>query len=472
MFVGREKEKALLEDVYGEEESQFVAVYGRRRVGKTLLIREAFNYTFTFQHAGLAKGDLNDQLYAFADSLRDAGLESFDMPSSWLEAFSRLKDLVRKSNDARKVIFIDELSWMDTPRSNMLVALESFWNGWASARRDVVLVVCASATSWMLNNVIHNKGGLYNRLTCQIHLRPFTLAECEKLTQARGVEFNRHQLLEGYMILGGVPYYWNYLRRGMSLSQSIDAMFFEHDAPLAKEYDFLFSSLFRNPAPYLSVVEGLVKHGGGMSRDEIARHAKLANSGTLTKRLEELESCGFIQKFPAYGKKSNGALYRLVDNFTLFYRKFVQPKTGDEHLWTSLTNSPRRNSWCGLAFERVCMEHLPQIKGALGIAGVQTNVSSWRCAADAERGINGSQIDLLIDRRDQIINVCEMKYSTDYYAPTKAVAESIRHKVHDFQMLTATRSALHVTLVTTYGLRRNIHAGIFQSVVTADDLFT
>lgn len=471
MFVGRDREKALLNSIACEEGSQFVAVYGRRRVGKTMLIRESFGYSFTFQHAGLAKGSLSDQLYAFADSLRDAGLEGFDTPRSWLEAFSLLKSLIRVSRDERKVIFIDELSWMDTPRSNMLVALESFWNGWASARRDVVLVVCASATSWMLDNVIHNKGGLYNRLTAQIHLEPFTLAECELLCMARGVALNRHQLLEGYMVLGGVPYYWNQLQRGKSLPQSIDAMFFERDAPLAREYDYLFASLFRNPGPYLSIVEGLARRGCGMTRDEVAQAAGVANSGTLTKQLGELESCGFVRRYAAYGKKSHGALYQLVDNFVLFHRKFVQEAKGDERFWTNLTNSPRRNAWCGLAFERVCLEHVPQIKRALGIAGVQTSVCSWSCRADDERGINGSQIDLLIDRKDQVINVCEMKFATDLYALSKAGEEAIRHKVHDFQVLTSTRSAMHVTLVTPYGLRQNAHAGTFQSVVTADDLF-
>ncbi len=471
MFVGRDREKALLNDMACEEGSQFVAVYGRRRVGKTMLIRESFGYSFTFQHAGLAKGNLGDQLYAFADSLRDAGLEGFEVPKSWLGAFSLLKDLVRASHDERKVIFIDELSWMDTPRSNMLVALESFWNGWASARRDVVLVVCASATSWMLDNVIHNKGGLYNRLTAQIHLEPFTLAECESLCAARGVVLNRHQLLEGYMVLGGVPYYWNQLQRGKSLPQSVDAMFFERDAPLAREYDYLFSSLFKNPGPYLSIVEGLARRGRGMTRDEVAQVAGLSNSGALTKRLDELESCGFVRRYASYGRKSHGTLYQLVDNFVLFHRKFVRDGEGDEHLWTNLTNSPRRNAWCGLAFERVCLEHIPQIKRALGIAGVQTNVCSWSCRADEALGINGSQIDLLIDRRDQVINLCEMKYAADSYTLTKAGEEDIRHKVHDFQSLTGTRSAIHVTLVTPYGRRQNAHSGTFQSVVTADDLF-
>lgn len=471
MFVAREVERGLLAAAYEADTSQFVALYGRRRVGKTMLVREAFGYAFTFQHAGLAKGGLKDQLYAFCDSLRDAGMCDFDAPISWLEAFSLLKNLVRQSREVRKVIFIDELSWMDTPASGMLTALEFFWNGWASARRDIVLIVCASATSWMLDNVIHNRGGLYNRLTRQIHLMPFTLGECRQFARAKGLALSDHQLLEGYMIMGGIPYYWDHMQRGLSLPQCIDAMFFARGAPLADEYDYLFASLFRRPQAHLAIVDALARRGAGMTRDEIARSCDLANSGTLTKRLRELESCGFIRRYTAYGKKAKGSLYQLVDNFTLFHKKFIAPGFDDERLWSSLTNSPARNAWCGLAFERVCLWHVPQIKATLGIAGVQTSVRAWSCGRDDERGIHGSQIDLLIDRKDQVINVCEMKFSTDVYAPSATDEEAIRHKVHDFQTLTGTRSALHPTLVTPYGLRRNAHAGVFQVVVTAEGLF-
>lgn len=147
MFVARDKERMLLESAYEEDSSQFIAIYGRRRIGKTLLVREVFGRAITFQHAGLAEGDLKDQLFAFCASLNDAGLKDFVKPSSWLEAFELLKELVRQSKSRRKVLFIDELSWMDTRKSGLITALESFWNGWASARKDVVLIICASATS-------------------------------------------------------------------------------------------------------------------------------------------------------------------------------------------------------------------------------------------------------------------------------------------------------------------------------------
>ena len=471
MFVAREDERRQLLDAYESDRSQFVAIYGRRRVGKTFLVRETFDYAFTFQHAGLAKGTLSNQLFGFCASLKDAGLVGFEPPSNWLEAFELLKDLIRSSSDKRKLIFIDELSWMDTPRCDLMVALESFWNGWASARRDIVLIVCASATSWMLDKVIHNKGGLYNRLTVQISLKPFSLHECDELARSLGIALNHHQLIECYMALGGVPYYWTHLRKGLSLPQNIDAMFFAHEAPLREEFDYLFSSLFRYPADYLAIVEALATRKAGMTREEIIATTGLADSGSLTKRLANLESCGFIRKYLPFGRSAKGALYQLTDHFTLFALRFLRGRVTDESYWSNTTNTPARNAWCGIAFERVCLAHVPQIKAALGVSGVASNVSSWTCRADPDKGIFGSQIDLLIDRRDQVINLCEMKYSIGEYAITKRVDEGIRHKVGDLQLVTKTKSSIHVTLVTPYGLKENSYSGSIQAVITGDDLF-
>ena len=472
MLVAREKEAELLRSSLDDEYSQFVAVYGRRRVGKTFLVRESFGYDFTFQHAGLAEGGLRDQLFAFSESLKDAGLSGFAQPSSWLEAFSLLKELIRRSADGKKVIFIDELSWMDTPKSGLITALENFWNGWASGRKDVVLIVCASATSWMMSKVVHNKGGLYNRLTKQINLRPFTLRECEEMLVAKGIELSRHQILECYMIMGGVPFYWDHLQRGKSLAQNIDAVFFAQDAPLKNEFKYLYASLFRHPADYLAIVSALARRKAGMTREEIIESTSLADSGALTKKLGELESCGFVRSYRAFGKKKRGSLYQLVDNYTLFYYKFLEGGNSDERYWENSAGSGGRSAWCGLAFERVCLEHVPQIKRALGISGVITEVGAWSCKADPDNGVYGSQVDLLIDRRDQIVNLCEMKFAADDFTITKDVEESLRHKVSDFKALAKTRSAVHVTLVTTYGVKEGKYSGAVQSVVTSDDLFS
>lgn len=471
MMTGRESEQKLLRDAYREPESRFIAVYGRRRVGKTYLIRETFAGQLAFQHAGYYGGKMADELFAFASSLREYGLQEFDKPVNWMEAFELLKELVRTSGQEKKVLFLDELSWMDTPRSDFMMALEGFWNGWASARKDVLLIVCGSVTSWMLNHVVHNKGGLYNRLSGRIHLKPFTLKECEEYLQSRNIVMNRHQILECYMILGGVPYYWSLLQKGLSLPQNIDRLFFADDAPLDREFDYLYAALFSKPEPYVRIVSALGRKKAGMTREELIQETKIRDSGAFSVKLEELESCGFIRRYYAYGKKQRDSVYQLMDNYTLFYFKFLEKRRADEHFWSNQINTPAVNAWCGLAFERVCLQHMSQMKRALGISGVLTEEYSWRCAKNPDRGISGSQIDLMIVRRDQVINLCEMKYARKPYSVTARYSADMQGKISDFLTVSGTRYAIHPVLVTPYGLAENAYSSDVQAVITAEDLF-
>ena len=471
MLIGRENEQVLLRQAFNAERSRFIAVYGRRRIGKTFLIRETFDYTFTFQHAGLAKGKYRDQLSAFADSLKDAGASNVISPINWMDAFKQLKNLIRESESSRKVIFIDELSWMDTPRSDLVMALENFWNGFASARKDIVLIICTSATSWILKTVIHDKGGLHNRVTDKILLQPFTLCECEKFLESKGIEMDRYDILEGYMAMGGVPYYWEFVQAGKSMTQNIDSLFFGKDALLQGEFDYLYASVFRNPEDYIKIIKALGKKKTGMTRGEISRETGLNCNGAFTKKLEELESCGFVRRYHEYGKKNMGAVIQLIDNYTLFYFKFLENPPTDRKYWEKTIDSPARRAWTGLAFERVCLQHSEQIRKKLGITGVLTDECSWRCTSDSEKGIYGSQIDLVIDRKDRVVNLCEMKFSALEYVITKEYDRKLKEKISDFKTATKTKSSIHLTLVTTYGLEQNKYAGHVQSVVTARDLF-
>ena len=471
MIIGRNSEIELLNKILHDDKSHFVAVYGRRRIGKTYLIREAFNYRFTFQHSGLSEGSMNEQLFAFDSSLKDAGINIKKKSKNWLEAFDKLKEIIRNSNEKRKIIFIDELSWMDTPKSDLMVALENFWNGFASARKDIVLIVCASATSWMLSKVVHNKGGLYNRLTQQIHLQAFCLRECEEYIQSEGLALNREQILQYYMIFGGVPYYWGFIKKGLSLAQNIDNTLFVKNAPLRDEFKYMYASVFKNPETYIKIIETLGTKKVGLTREELIKLTGLSNSGDLTGKLEELECCGFIRKYYAFGMKKKNAVYQLIDCFTLFHFKFLQDEPTDEHFWTNQINTPAVNTWMGLAFERVCMQHVAQIKNKLGISGVLTEINSWYCKADPDRGVFGSQIDMLITRKDQVINLCEMKYSGSEYTITEKVDKSIRNKINDLRVLTNTKYAIYPTLITTYGLVSNSYSDNIQSVITLDDLF-
>lgn len=473
MIIGRSQERKELLDAANSEYSKFVAVYGRRRVGKTFLIRETFNYSFTFQHTGLARGKMKDQLLNFRTSLQTSSGKKYAQFKTWYEAFFALEEWLSSLPKGKKTVFIDELPWMDTPRSNFISGLEHFWNSWASARKDILLIVCGSATSWIVNKLINNHGGLHNRLTNRILLQPFTLAECEQYSKANKLGLSRYQIVENYMIMGGIPFYWSMLNRELSLAQNIDALFFSNSAEgLTHEYQQLYASLFNSPEPYMDVVSTLAKKSMGLTRDEIAKLTQSQTGGALSKILNELEWCGFIRKYNCIGKQTKDALYQLIDNFTLFYFQYMKGnKNNDSHFWTNNIESPLHRAWSGLAFERVCLQHVPQIKAALGIAGVLSNVYSWRTEADNDKGIDKTQIDLLIDRNDGVINLCEMKYSSQEYAVTLDEEMKLRRRRGNFIEVTHTKKAVHITLVTPYGLKRNTHASIAQNEVTLNDLF-
>jgi hypothetical protein len=473
MIIGRIQEQKELRDAAQAEYSKFIAVYGRRRVGKTFLIRETFNYDFTFQHTGLAHGKLKDQLLSFRASLQSVSKRKYAQFKNWYEAFFALEEWLDSCQEKKKIVFLDELPWMDTPRSNFISGLEHFWNSWASARKDIVLIVCGSATSWIVNKIINNHGGLHNRLTNKILLRPFTLAECKAFSQAMGLGFSNYQIAENYMIMGGVPFYWSLLKRDLSMAQNIDALFFSSkEEGLKHEYEQLYASLFNNPEPYMHIVNALATRNKGLSRNEIEHLSPIRSGGDLTRYLNELEWCGFIRKYNCIGKHSKDALYQLIDNFTLFYYQYIKGnRNNDEHFWTNSIDSAVHRAWSGVAFERLCLEHIEQIKKALGISGVLTNVYSWQTEANEELNIEKAQIDLLIDRKDGVINLCEMKFASAEYVMTEQEESKIRRRRGSFIDATKTKKAVHITIVTPYGLKKNSHSAIAQNEVILDDLF-
>ena len=470
MIIGRIKEQEILREAYESEYSQFVAVYGRRRVGKTFLVRETFDYQFTFEHSGVAQGNNRVQLTAFRDSLVDAGMQKVAIPANWMEAFALLRQFIRQAPEGKKVIFIDEIPWMDAPRSNFVSALEYFWNAFASARKDILLIICGSATSWIINKVLKNHGGLHNRVTCRLHIQPFTLCECKKYMNSRNFQFSRYDLLELYMVLGGIPFYWSMLERGKSVAQNIDNLVFNENGQLHNEFNELYDSLFKNPEQYISVVMALGNNGHGMTREEIVKACDLDGNGKTTRILEDLQECGFIRKVPSFGK-SNNATFMLIDNFTLFFLKFVKEnKANDEQYWSHNYLSPVRAAWVGLAFEKVCFQHITQIKKALGISGVVTNVYSWRVGPSPD-GDAGAQIDMLIDRADNMVNICEMKFSKQEYVVTNDDAMNLHHKAQRFVNDKGKGKSVCLTMITVNGIAKTAHWGDIHQSITAEDLF-
>ena len=470
MIIGREKELKRLRRTLSGEYSEFIAVYGRRRVGKTFLIKEAFNYSFAFQHSGLAKGDKRMQLEEFANSLERQGMKSKRRIKSWSDAFFALECGLEKLPEGKKVVFLDELPWMDTAKSNFVPALDHFWNGWCSFRKDIVLVVCGSATSWIVGKILKDHGGLHNRLTDQIRLQPFTLLECERMANAKGLSLSRQQILEGYMVLGGVPFYWEKLEKSKSMDQNVDRLFFGLEAPLVDEFEQLYASLFKNPTAHIAVVTALGAKKIGLTREELLLETGLENCGALTKVLDELEACGFIRAYTMPGKRRKGSVFQLIDNFSLFYFKFMAGGANRHSgAWLSKVASQERRIWNGLSFELVCLEHIGQIKRALGISGIQTEEHAWYRKGDAQR--EGAQIDLLVKRADHAVNICEMKFADDEFEIKADEDRKIAHRRNAFIEDEDSKGSVFVTLVTPHGVRRNEYWNNIQSEVTLDDLF-
>lgn len=475
MMIGREKEQEELLRRFRRNHAEFIAVYGRRRVGKTTLIDETFNNQFAFRHAGLSPiekksyGTMADQLQHFYHSLKNYGLEDAETPKSWLEAFYLLEKLLSQKDDGtRTLVFLDELPWMDTPRSGFITALEGFWNTWGCHRKNLMLIVCGSASSWILDHLINNHGGLYGRVTCEIKLSPFTLHECEAFFREKGIRFSRYDIVQCYMILGGIPYYLDALDERLSLAQNIDALFFSRNARFRDEFDRLFTSVFRNPDSMKNIVNILYTRRGGYTRKELSTYAGLPTGGALTAALKALEGSDFIEKYVPFGQGKRDSHYKLVDSFCLFYLHFVAGMTKtDEQFWTHNQSTHAVITWRGLTFENVCFRHIPQIKQTLGISGVRSSQSQWIVHGKEKN----AQLDLLIDRDDHVLNACEIKFYSNAFSVDKQYYQELLGRQEILTQMLSPKTAVYQTLISAYGLKRNEYSSIFTQVVTLDDLF-
>lgn len=470
-IIGRKKEIEKLDRIILSKKSEFLAVYGRRRVGKTFLIREYFNYTFDFQISGLANANTKQQLFNFDTSLRKQSNLVFEgVSKNWLVAFQRLiEHLESKQTKDKIILFIDELSWFDTPASDFIIGLEHFWNAWATNRKNVFLIVCGSAASWMVNILINNSGGLHNRITQKLKIEPFTLQETEAMLVSKNCELERYQIVQLYMVLGGIPYYLEAIQPHLSTPQNIQELLFNKSGLLVNEFFNLYRSLFRKYEIYEKIVEVLSSKNEGLYRSQIIKQSGISSGGTLTKVLTDLEESGFISSYTSMDNKQKNTLYRLSDFYTAFYFRFIKSgKYQGADSWINLIDNPVQRTWQGFAFEQVCLDHVWQIKKALGISGVQSNNVSWR-GGTAKKA---AQIDLLIDRRDQVINLCECKFSMDTFAINKSYAEKLRSKIATFKTVTKTKKSVFLTMITTYGVEKNKYADLLvRNEVNMDDLF-
>lgn len=472
-LIGRERECEELKWAKNSQRSEFVVLYGRRRIGKTFLVRSFFDDTYSFQYVGAHKQSKNVQLQNFREALvRYSGDTQIPQLQGWHDAFLLLQSYLEGCPEERKIIFFDEMPWMDTQGSEFVSELEYFWANWVQNRDDIVLIACGSATSWMKEKLEDNQGGLHNRITHRIYLRPFYLSECKAYLIEHGFEWDDYQILQCYMLFGGVPYYLSLLRPYMSLPENVDALIFRRGGDMGNEFNELYNALFNKAERYINLVKLLSTKREGFTRGEIEQSTGYSGGG-LTKMLDNLERCDFIMAYAQFGNKTKLTLYRLADFYTLFYFRFVENnRARDEHYWQHHFTDRSVESWEGFTFEEVCLQHLPQIKQGLGISGMATEASSWRFTPKPGDTRKGAQIDLVIKRADKVIHLVEMKFTDRPYTITKEYEQKLRERKGIFmEENKITRGPVH-TFITPMGLSNGIHSSIVHSQLTAKDLFT
>ncbi|HCS22095.1 MAG TPA: ATPase [Bacteroidetes bacterium] len=473
-IIGRTEEMAVLKSAMASKEAELIAIYGRRRIGKTYLIRNYYEDRIAFELTGMNNGSLKAQLLQFSKALQKASNAPLPLapPKSWVEAFTALELMLSSLSKKKKwVVFFDEFPWLNGRKSGFLEAFDHFWNTWASRQSHLVVVICGSAASWMIENIVNAKGGLHNRITRSIRLLPFSLSETKAYLQSRSVHLDHYQFLQLYMALGGVPHYLRNVERGQSATQALNKLCFTKAGTLQGEFNNLYQSLFENADNHIKTVRALSQKAKGLTRQQIIDVCGFSSGGGTTDMLNELEQSGFIQSDTPYGKTSREAIYRLTDEFSLFYLRFMDGVkiTGDD-MWSRLSTMNACKIWCGMSFEAICLKHISQIKKALGVSGVHSEESPWRYSAT--KSASGAQIDLLIDRSDRTINICEMKFYTGEFTIDKAYAAELDRKLKVFREQTKTRKALFLTFITTYGVKKNEYADrLVHNSLTMDIFF-
>jgi len=472
-LIGREKEQALLKKAMQSNEAEMIAVIGRRRVGKTFLIRTVFQDKIDLEFTGVQNASRSDQLMSFHFLLKEYAPKSIKLtqPESWLEAFHQLITVLskKKKSKRKRVIFFDELPWLATRKSGFLKALGFFWNNWAS-KHNIIVIICGSAASWMIQKVVQDRGGLHNRITRRINLKPFTLAETESFLKEKKLKLNRYQIVQLYMIMGGIPHYLKELETGKSTVQNIDDICFSEDGLLADEFSKLYPALFEQSENHVAVIRALAKKWKGLTRAEIIKVTKLPDGGGTTKILSELIHSGFVSSYFPFEKKRKEMLYRLTDEYSLFYLHFIEKRRKEKGVWKALSQTSVFKSWSGYAFESLCLKHVDQIKKALEIGGIYSESSSFTFSGNED--LPGIQVDLLIDRNDEVINLCEIKFHKNEFNLSKSYAEQLRKKIFVFEEVTKTKKQIFLTLISTFGITENIHSsGLIDNHLKMDVLF-
>jgi len=472
-LIGRQKEQEILQKAWTSKRSEMVAIIGRRRVGKTFLVRSFFEGKFDFEITGIQNAPQKEQLKNFKLQLEKFANPTLpiEQPKDWLDAFVLLiRHLESLEKNKRKLVFLDELPWLATNRSGFLRALGYFWNSWAD-QQNIVVVICGSAASWMIQKVVNHKGGLHNRITKRIFLKPFNLPETEHFLKSREVFLDRYQILQLYMAMGGIPHYLGEVEAGLSATQNIDQICFSDNGMLRGEFSRLYPALFENSENHIEIIRALARKNSGLTRQELISQTRFSDGGGLTKVLQELDASGFISSYYPFGKKKRKLLYRLTDEYSLFYLYFIENKVHEEeNIWRKLSQTQSWKTWSGYAYENICLKHIPEIKKSIGISGVYSESAAFYHKATEET--DGAQIDLVIDRNDHVINLFEIKFYNEEFVLTKDYASKLRKKMGVFRQVTKTKKQLFYMVITTFGLKNNSHSlGLVHKALDLDDLF-
>jgi uncharacterized protein len=454
-LIGRHTERAILDNLYNSKKPELLVLYGRRRIGKTYLIRKHFENRLCFDFVGSHKESTHIQLANFNRAFKEQCSNKYPNAQNWSEAFEQLAKYLKTLPKTKKaVVFFDEFPWLDKPKANFLGAFEYFWNQHASKLNHVLFIACGSVASWVIKNLINNYGGLHNRVTQQLEIKPFSLHETEEILKARSLRFTQYQIVQLYMATGGIPFYLDAVPKASSIHQVIDKLFFVANSAFANEFNSLYASLFKKPEVYIQVIKTLAQHYYGLSRQQLLEQINIPAGGSFNRIMQQLEECGFVAKARPYGKKNREALFRVIDNFSVFYLQFVQNnKSKRLGVWQSLADTNMYKTWCGYAFENICLQHLPQIHAALGITGLYTEVTAWKIGKN-EMG-NGTQIDLIIDRKDGITHLCEIKFTNKPLLTTEAMVKTLAHRRALFEYFNKTRKNIVTTFITSFAATQN-----------------
>lgn len=478
-IIGREYEKEQLKEILNSNDAQLLAVYGRRRVGKTFLITEFFSgKTDIFTVTGMNNVPMKEQLKNFKLLFQKKFPMSGPLQdiTSWRQAFEMIDSQIGKYRKKKKfLLFFDELPWLATPKSRFMQNLDFFWNTQWCKNPNIIVVLCGSAASWMLQKLIYAKGGLHNRLTESIRLQPFTLRETRDFLDSRKIELPEDKILELYMAMGGVPLYLQQVRKGLSATQNINKICFTKNGLLYNEFDNLFASLFKHSERHLKIIRIIAGKRYGISREELIKKSGIKSGSSLNDPLKELIEAGFVADFIPFGNKKKNIYFKVIDEYTFFYLKWIEGikstvfSSQNMNYWNQQVRSASWNSWAGYAFEGIVQKHYDAVKKALRIENIPCDAASWR--GNRKDG-KGAQIDLLFDRGDGVVSICEIKHCRNEFTIDKKYKQELENKLDVFHDKYKTRKHLFLVMITIFGLKVNDYSKeIVANEVILSDLF-